>query len=166
MLNLLSGVLLLTACAYFGLQVKRVYRIRHEVFWGLYEFTTALKSEISHIKTPIEDFAQMFLNGNKGAASMLLGKYLSGLPSGYLSAEEVLLKIKSPYLSRADGAVISEFLFQLGRNGLEGELKHLERYGSEFQRRRDKAFECLKKEGDMYYKLCVLLGVALMVIVV
>jgi Stage III sporulation protein AB (spore_III_AB). len=165
-IKLLSGALLFAACAYLGLQIKRIYRLKLEVFTGLLSYATALFAEISHLKTPIKEYTEFYLKGASGAGKVIIERYLKGLSAGYESVSEVAERIKLPYLNRKEEDVISDFFFRLGRNGVDGELEHLSRYIEEFKRRRDFAADTLNKEGDMYYKLAVLLGVALMIIAV
>ena len=61
---------------------------------------------------------------------------------------------------------MSAFLHSLGKSNLENEITNTVRYLDVFNEKKSKSAIELNKKGEMYYKLFVVLGVTLMLIVV
>lgn len=156
----------MTACSYIGIGIKRIYKIRYETYSIFRRFAEVLKTEIKFLKTPLIDVIKTFCLNKKGLGYELLLKYSDGLLFGYNSISEVTQSLKSIYLTNDDVLEISTFLFALGKSDYESELINLERYLQKFLCLEAQAELALAKKGGMYYKLGVLTGVALMIIVV
>lgn len=166
MLTLIAGALLMAAMSYTGIGVKRVYRIRRDIFVDAEEFSLYLGREIKSMKTPLNQLIPEYAAGKKGEFCKMLKKYMEGLKYGYKSTGDVLNDIKSIYLCASDNLIIAGFLFALGKNDLNTELTNIERNADIFAEKNSKYAEELNKKGNLYYKLFVLLGIALMIIVV
>lgn len=166
MLEIIAGALLMTACAYGGVSIKRIFRIRRDTAAFFEEFVQLLKTEVRHLKTPVAQVIELYCAGKKGTGCDMLKKFLASRADGVLTASELKGRIKSIYLSEADNMLIASFLFALGRYDYESELMLLERYSTQFTARKKTAEDELVKKGGMYYKLGVLMGLALMIIVV
>lgn len=166
MYKLIAGALLFTASAAFGVGIKKLFRERLKTFEEFRAFTDYAEREIKCMKTPVNELAATFAKGSKGVCRASLEKYSDGLKFGYKSAEEVLEKTRSVYLSKGDNLLIASFLYGLGRNDFDAEIANIERYKSVFEEKK-RVYELeLKKNGDMYYKLFVLLGITVMLVVV
>ena len=85
---------------------------------------------------------------------------------GFCNAEEVLSDVRSNVLRDEDNLIIASFLFALGKSDLENEITNIKRYQDVFEEKKRKYESDLNKKGDMYYKLFVLLGITLMILVV
>ena len=166
MITIFAGALLMAASAYTGLAIKRIYKIRHETYMVFVQLCDALYRQINFLKTPLKDVLEAFCNNKKGLPYDLIKKYIIGLQSGYINVTEVENHLKNIYLSTDDTKEIAEFLFSLGKNDFDLELKNILSCKLRFQSLESVAMDNLEKKGGMYYKLSVLLGVALMVIVV
>lgn len=155
----------MTACAYMGIGIKRIYRTRYEVFAVFERLAIILKGEIKYHKTPLIEIINMFIYEKKGLAYDILQKYSVCLINGIKSVNELFEHTKSIFLNTEDNKVIANFLFSLGKNDIVSEIENLERYELNFKiLKQSSEVDCVKK-GNMYYKLSVLLGVALMIIV-
>lgn len=166
MLSLIAGALLMAASAYFGIGVRRVYKIRYKLFADLTGFCDYMLREVRHLKTPLSELMDAYPTGKKGLSAEILKKYSDGLRFGYGSPSEVSDKIKSVYVGFDDTLAVAGFLYGLGKGDLETELANLERYRALFGEKTAFFENELKKKGEMYYKLSVLIGITLMIIVV
>lgn len=165
MINILAGALLMTACAYIGIGIKRIYKIRNETFSTFERLIIILKGEIKHHKTPHLEVVESFIYEKKGIAYDILKKYLMCLKGGVKNIYDILDNTKTIFLSTEDNKTIANFLFSLGKNNIQSEIENLERYELCFKMLKESAEDDCVKKGNMYYKLSVLLGVALMIIV-
>ncbi len=166
MITIFAGALLMAASAYTGLAIKRIYRIRLETYSVFVQLCDTLYRQVNFLKTPLKEVLESFCNNKKGLPYELIKKYIIGLQAGYINVTEVENYLKNIYLSNQDTKNIAEFLYSLGKNDLEAELKIIQNNKMRFQSLESSASDNYEKKGGMYYKLSVLLGVALMVIVV
>ena len=107
-----------------------------------------------------------FVSSSKGAFSDSLQKFADGLPAGFKNVEEVQKTIKNVMIKEKDSLLVAAFLHSLGKSNLENEITNTVRYLDVFNEKKSKSAIELNKKGEMYYKLFVVLGVTLMLIVV
>ena len=166
MLSVLSGALLMVASSLTGIAIKRIFKVRYSYFSDVVDFLNLYKREISSLQTPLDDVIKTFLSSSKGAFSDSLQKYYSGLFSGYKNVEEVQRTIRNVTIKEKDSLDVAAFLYSLGKSNLENEITNTVRYLDVFNEKKNKFAIELNKKGEMYYKLFVVLGVTLMLIVV
>ncbi len=162
---MLAGAMLFTASSIFGISVKRIYKERCKLYGELADFTEYLDREIRCLKTPLETNISNY-GVRDGVFGTVIKKYSEGLRFGYGSADEIKVRIKSVYLKEEDNLILASFLYSLGRGDYETELTNLSRYKGIFNEKKLKSEKELKQNGDMYYKLAVTLGIAVMLLVV
>lgn len=166
MLSVVAGALLMTAAALTGLAIKKSFRTRMSVFTDACDFCAYYKREISSLKTPLDEILRAYCKEGKGVFSGIMKKYYAGMSVGFSNAEEVLSDVRSNALRDEDNLIIASFLFALGKSDLENEITNIKRYQDVFEEKKRKYESDLNKKGDMYYKLFVLLGITLMILVV
>lgn len=166
MLSVLSGALLMAASSLIGIAIKRIFRVRYAYFSDVVDFLNLYKREISSLQTPLKDVIKTFVSSSKGAFSDSLQKFADGLPAGYKNVEEVQKTIKNVMIKEKDSLLVAAFLHSLGKSNLENEITNTVRYLDVFNEKKSKSAIELNKKGEMYYKLFVVLGVTLMLIVV
>lgn len=166
MLSVLSGALLMVASSLTGIAIKRIYKVRYKYFSDAVDFLNLYKREISSLQTPLADVIKSFVIATRGAFSDALLKFSDGLSRGYASVEDVARTIKNVTLKEKDNVDVAGFLFAVGKSNLENEITNTVRYLDVFNEKKCKYANDLSKKGEMYYKLFVVLGVTLMLIVV
>jgi len=164
LLRLIAGGLLLFGMSLVGIAIKRVYKTRHEIFKGFKDFSVFLKNEIAFLKTPLENAVNAWCQGKKGHTAQILGKFLKDLKDDKVG-EDYFSKIELTHLKQNDKRDIARFLYSLGKLPLAQQLNELDRHIAYFESSEKKSAEEEKRLGGMYFKLFVLLGIALMIIV-
>ena len=163
-LRLIAGGLLGLLCCYGGVLIKRYYADREKVYRDAEQFTAELISEIGFKKTPLPVVIAQFAEGKSGKFCKTLSafgnKLGAGVPQDKAAAEEA----ESVHLRKDEKKRLKEFLEGLGKTSLGDQMNVLKRAREEFAAKRDKCAEETKRLGGMYFKLAVLVGIALIVI--
>lgn len=166
MTSVIAGALLMLAAALIGIGVKRIFCERLKIFEQFQQLTIYLEREVAHLKTPIITLLNSYVLEGKGRFCEIIKRYAEKLQYGYQSSNEIYLLTKTAYLSHADNLLIANFLFGLGKGDLQMEITNLQRFNGIFAEKTQQFKKELKQKGEMYYKLSVLVGIALMILVV
>ena len=162
-LRLIAGGILALVSSYIGLLVKKGYKENTAIYKGLKEFCDQFKTELTYEKTAVIDFCRKFSKGQR-AVSDLINEYTASLQKEGQFQRDVE-KWELAHLKSEEKQEIVTFFNGLGKSPTKEQLAFVEKYGELFKSRLANAIEQEKKKGNMYFKLFVLLGVALMVIV-
>lgn len=162
-LRFIAGGLLALISGYVGVLIKRRYRDRAALYKSACEYTQAMASELSLNKTPIPEIARKFTQGRKGEFERALEECiaLAGNSAGYDTAMD---RVNIACLKTDEKKELFGFLCSTGKSALSDQLSQVERFKEIFEQKRNKCEEESKKLGSMYFKLCVLLGLAIMLI--
>ena len=163
-LRLIAGGILALVSSYIGLLVKKGYKENTAIYKGLKEFCDQFKTELTYEKTAVIDFCGKFSKGQRGDVADLINEYTASLQKEGQFQRDVE-KWELAHLKREEKQEIVTFFNGLGKSPTKEQLAFVEKYGELFKSRLANAIEQEKKKGNMYFKLFVLLGVALMVIV-
>lgn len=161
--RLIAGGLLALICCYGGLLVKRHYAEREKLYRDAEAFAARLKSEISSRKTPLPDIISEFCEGRKGEFAKCLAafgrKLRAGVPQDRAAREEA----EETRLRKEEKRQLSDFLSALGKTALREQIAEITRAAEEFAAKRAVCAEESRRLGGMYFKLAVLVGIALIV---
>lgn len=150
------------ACSYLGVAVKRVYRTRVEFYGDVLTFLSLAASEIGYLKTPILKLLERFTPKNRHTAE-IFEKIVSALSD---NCRERILTIKSLYVKRVELNELSNYFMHAGKSELKEELNLIKALEEKVKSYHKQAIEDSKRLGDLYFKLLVLLGVTLLLIVI
>jgi stage III sporulation protein AB len=163
-LRLIAGGILALVSSYIGVIVKNGYRENTKLIKDLVLFCEEFKRELSYQKTSVIDFCNKFKEGKKSKISDLIEEYVKQLESvGQFSMD--IDKWNLAHLKNSEKQEVLAFLNGLGKSPTEEQISFVERNCALFKDRQKQAEENEKKKGNMFFKLFVLLGVAIMVIV-
>lgn len=157
--RLIAGGLLALICCYIGLLIKRRYAARVRFFKSATEFCRMIQDELAMRKTPMPEICAKYLDGRKGQFEDFLLDWCEKSKRC-----EDIDKDKCRLLKNDEVKDLNTFLCNLGKTDLKDQLSHVAHYEKCFEQ---KASECEKqneKTGSMYFKLCVLLGLAIILI--
>lgn len=160
-LRLVAGGLLALIACYVGLLIKRRYKSRAEYFKSACEFAKCAMTELGMKKTPMPDVAENFLKGRSGDFEKTVETWLDLARKGQTFAYE---NASASILKNEEKKQIADFFSALGKTSLDDQLSHIGYYENMFESKRAKCEDESKKLGGMYFKLCVLLGIAIMLI--
>ena len=154
-LRIVAGGLIALVCAYVGVLVKRRYRAREKFYCEALEYFNFFERELTFKKTPMPDINNAFSMAHSGEFAKLL-------------KEPAQLDKKSAYtyLKQAEKDSVKSALKGLGTSVYHEQLAYVKRWQAEMQESADRCGKENKKYGGMYFKLCVLLGIALLILVV
>ena len=163
-LRLIAGGLLALVSSYIGILVKNGYKEKTRIYKDLVLFTEEFKRDLSFQKTALTDFCTSFADGKKSKIKELLQEYVDELKkAGQFSRDAD--KWSLAHLKKDEKEEVLTFLNGLGKTPTAEQISFVERSGERFKERLKQAEENEKKKGNMFFKLFVLLGIALMVIV-
>ena len=158
-LRLVAGGLLALICCYIGILIKRRYKEREGVYKSALEYARVLKFELSAKKTPIPDIVAEFCRGRTGEFESALLKCVGCMSKGGGTGD---IEIKC--LKAAECKELLGYLKSFGGSALEEQLSLADRLAGFAA---DRAAECekdTKRLGNMYFRLLVLLGLAIILI--
>lgn len=161
-LRLIAGGLLALCSSYIGLVIKRRYADREKFYSSLCQFLDSAVSELSFRKTPVPQIADNFCSGRKGEFEKFIKEYVALAKEGK-SYEQMLEKLQPQHIKPDEKKEILTFLCTLGKTSLDDQLKNVNRAQAIFSQKRDELAKENKKLGGMYFKLCVLLGLAIII---
>lgn len=161
-LRLIAGGLLALICCYAGVLIKKHYKEREQFYRDAKDFTVHLASDLSFKKTPLPVSVDSFSAGKKGAFCKLLGDFIAGLRSGGGLKQDI--DVHGVKLKPDEKKQLVEFFGDLGKTSLSDQLDVIGRAEKSFEQKRAKCAEESVRLGGMYFKLAVLLGIALIVI--
>ena len=166
MLNLLAGGILFLISAYIGLAVKRHFEKRRDFFKDAVEFVDTLTDEVSFLKTPLPQIIQRFGVDKKGDFRDALLTYAEHIGSGKSTEFQPLSQaLKLSRLTDGERDIMLSFLAGLGKTDAKTQLAALKNYRARLESFREESQKKFKTTGLLAYKLGILVGIAIMIIV-
>lgn len=160
MLRLALALALFALSAYFGVHYKKRCSLRAAFYSDLYDFAIFLSEQIAYSKTPLPTIFRDFALGKTGAFSELINAYSIELAGG--TPEEYKLK----FLNEAEKNEALVFFRGLGKADAERELAKLGENKQRIKSKKEITESEVKSKGKLYFKLAVIIGIALMIIVI
>ena len=151
-------------CSYIGVLVKNGYKENTKLYKDLVQFCDNFKQELSYQKTALIDFCVGFSKEKKSKIADLLDEYVNELKKEGVFSKNVD-DWNIAHLKRGEKQDLLTFLGGLGKTPTNEQISFVEKSAEMFKSRLRNAEEEEKKKGNMFFKLFVLLGIALMVIV-
>ena len=163
-LRLIAGGILALVSSYIGFMVKNGYKENTKLMKDLVFFCDEFKRELSYQKTSVIDFCNKFKKNKKSKICDLLEEFVSQLESAGQFSKDID-KWNLAHLKTQEKQEILTFFNGLGKTPTNEQISFVEKSGALFKERQKQGEENEKKKGNMFFKLFVLLGVAIMVIV-
>lgn len=162
-LRLIAGGLIALCLSYIGVLIKRRYAKRVEFFKSASDFIGVLTTELSMRKTPVPEIIQKFLQGRNGEFETALRAWQTSAKNGEtrIAAFE---KNVIPLLKTEEKKELFDFFDGMGKTMLDEQLAHAAYYAKRFEQAKTKCEEENKRLGGTCFKLCVLLGLAVLLI--
>lgn len=155
-LRIVAGGLVALVCAYIGLLIKRRYKSREKFYEQAKDYFAFFEKELTFKKTPLPEINRQFANQNQGefATMILQGTNVDTKKDRSLA-----------FLKMEEREQAYESMRGLGKSGYQEQLAYVKRWQAEFQDKASKCSQENKKYGGMYFKLCVLVGIALLILI-
>lgn len=147
-------ILIGTFC-YIGYSIMSYFKNRKSFFNDLVSFCKSYISEIKFSKENISKIIEKFYTSYKMPFKNFLLHY-----------NQNKLIMKSNFLNNHELCEIKNFFDQLGSKDINGELLHINNYLTTFEKFSQSASQDLDKKGKLYFKLILILGALLLLIIV
>lgn len=161
MLKLICGGVIAVSLAYIGLGIKKYYKARAKLFEDCLKFVELLCDEISYAKPTLDKIIDEFLAGNQSEFTNVLKKYRQGLADGKTASD---IKISSKYLLQSERELLTDFLQNLGRFDAKTQLNNLAGYKVKIEKIKVRTEEKSNINGNMAFKLMVLAGIVVLIV--
>ena len=153
MFKIIIGIILFGLCSFVGIKIRQQFSKREKFYHDLSSFCLFLREQINFSKAPLPQIAEKFqLNCSKDFAQVL-----DGLKGG-INGEY------PKYLKEKGKVEIKSFFDRLGKSDLDSQLRLID----EHKRKIDFVYETAKndkkKKGELGYKLSLMAGIALLII--
>ena len=148
MASVLIGVLAFFSASLVGIWLKKRAISKWKFYHAFQEYLLFAAEKISSERMPRAEIDAAFRGESKDFLALLKG----GKEALSLKDEEVLS--------------VKEYLDSIGTSDAEAQLSSLRGKNSEIKRLLDTDGEKWRKDASLYFKLCVLVGVALFIILV
>lgn len=160
-LRLIAGGILAVISSYIGLMFKNRYKAREKFYSDAKNFAEILKRDVGLFEKPMPEIIKDYLPSAGAEFAELLNTYSVNIKEqnvDFSHLEKVRLK---------DGEIkdLERFFSALGKSALNEQLNLISAFYNTCDERYKVCKEETKRLGGMYFKLFVLLGVALMIIV-
>lgn len=161
MIRLICGGIIAISVAYIGLGIKKYYVSREKYFEKIIDLIEALSANISYLKKPIPNVIAEFTAGGKGELIRELNEY-----NAYLSNADYarISSIKTPLLKAVERQTVIEMLSAIGRADSKTELDMLNGYKAKFKAMHEVSVKQRATTGALAFKLSVLLGVVVLIL--
>jgi stage III sporulation protein AB len=164
-IRLIAGGILAMICSYIGVMIKRSYKNRELFYKEASQFAGSLAAELSFKKTPMPDAVEEFVKEKQSPFTDLLRSRLTAMRMGKLRSPIDEKMLHAVRLKKEECGELEDFFNELGKASLDEELAAVRRAESRFNAKHEECAGETKRLGGMYFKLLVLLGIALIFIV-
>ena len=148
-LSIFAGACLLFACAMVGLWIKKRLIARAVFYEDYYEYLLFAGEKIGYERMPIHELNTSFANRKKGTF-----------------AEYLLHRSIPAQMSSVEMTEIEEYLSEIGSTDADTQIASLHAKSAEIKRFIEKDCVKYRKDASLYFKLSVLIGVAIFIILV
>lgn len=165
MYRVIGGGLLCLASGYVGIQIQNRFKQRAEFYDDFKSYLEFSENGISAYKSPVTDILKDFscLETKSKEFSRMISE-VSAAYSG-ASGRETVSEITSKVLKKSDVKLFCDYFKNVGKTSLADELSLL-RSVKNIVSENLKIAKCeTEKKGKMYFKLSVVLGLAVMLVV-
>ena len=166
MVKLMLGLAVVAFCGFLGYFLSKKYRRRKEFFLQWAQFNDRFLTEISYYKRPIVKF--MVAYPYKGEFAVLLDYVRQSLEADGEGGRRNLLVEKEdlPFLTLDELSFIGDYFQMLGRGDTHSQKAYFNAMKAQLNAWKEKSVEEGKKYGDLYLKLGILVGIAILIIIV
>ncbi|MDE5990766.1 MAG: stage III sporulation protein AB [Clostridia bacterium] len=163
MLKLAIGGILCFISTYLGITGKRYYDKRYRYLSDFNDFLLALIDGISYSKDRLSEISKKYLASTKGLFGKNLNEFLYLIESSQ-EEDKIAKCFDCKYLKRADKEYFKEFFLTLGKLDYDTQISRLNLSKAEIEKMLSKAEKDCKSTGNLFSKLGLLLGIAIMII--
>lgn len=161
MIRLICGGIIAISVAYIGLGIKKYYVSREKYFERIIDLIEALSANVTYLKKPIPTVINEFILSGKGELIKELSEYNTYLGNADYAR---ISTIKTPLLKSTERQIVIEMFMAIGRADSKTELDMLSGYKAKFKTMHEASIKQRSTTGALAFKLSVLLGVVILIL--
>jgi len=146
-----------TAFCLLGFTIWRKYKRRRDFFADLVKFCDHLTTEINFSKNTIEQVIRRYIDTYNPMFAEVLLKYSHLLAKNSDITRENLRE----FIERED---VADFFHELGKHSSFEELEKIKSARLRFEAEYQKAHSKFSKEASIYFKICIILGIGVVIL--
>ena len=159
MAKLIVGIALVVFCGFCGYLLTKKYRVRKDFYKQYYTFNRDFLNEIAFSRRALDVWLEK--KQFSGSFETTLGSFMIALKSG----DTALETFETPdFLSEDDKLFTREYFLSLGRGDSEGQKGYFTVAEKTLTARKEAAEKDCARYCDLYVKMGVLLGLALLIL--
>ncbi len=147
--SIFAGVCVFFSCALVGLWIKRRFLRKAAFYDDYYRYLVFASEKISYERMPVAEIVESFSIGEETEFYRLL------------KGEEV-----APPITEKELSEVKKYLSAIGTTDADTQMSSLRGKCAEFKRFSEENCAKFRKDGALYFKLCVLLGVVAFILIV
>lgn len=145
-----------------GLLISKYFHTRQKFFRELCQFCENLNLKISYSKTKLEEIIKKEMQNASEEFALFLEQYLRFL-MGEIAKEDFFC-VKTRFLSSEERDGVFNFFASLGEMAKEEEMEKISFHKKTFEKISGECDKSTKKFSSLYFKLCIVFGLFLVVI--
>ena len=152
-----------SAFVFIGRWIYHAFRARKQYFESLVRFCDNLVTEIGFSKKTVAQIIQTYIDGYSLQFAQDLLSY-AGLLRRHedLTHENLVLWTG---LKTAERHIVTNFFLELGKHSVTEELEKIKKARGRFEAFRAESAEKLKRDASIYLKICILLGIGVVILI-
>jgi stage III sporulation protein AB len=159
---LLVGVFLLSVGV--GFLIYRRFRERRNFYQSLLSFCNHLEMEIGFSKRTVSEIIGAYSDGYNKNLSKTLQEFRGMIDGRVDITRESLEAVMWSELKPEERGRLLDFLYELGRAGAREECEKIKNARSVFDDSYTRATEALRRDASIYFKICILVGIGMVVL--
>ncbi len=169
-IKVLSSILIIFSCWFLGNSIANTYLERVQNIRQLQNCLQILESEIIYLSTPLPyALENVFMKGDKRVSYIfkdIKNRLVTNRNSDVLESFNYVLNSDNLGLNlkKDDIQILLNLGRVLGSSDREDQQKYFKSLGVQFSKQEKDAIEEMKKNKDMYKKLGILIGLAIVII--
>ena len=160
-LKIICIIVLFCLIVYVGYGILSYYKKRQQFYEDLSNFINYLNTEISFLKTDLVSIIDKNCNSYHSEMNDLLKFYLENI-----KAKKNNFEAKIKVLSKEENLDISNFFNSLGKTNLQEQQTCIAHYKCRFSEQKTKSEEDKNKNGLTYFKLCIVVGLGVCIVLI
>ncbi|MDR3185633.1 MAG: stage III sporulation protein AB [Christensenellaceae bacterium] len=160
MIKWIAGAALMVITFHIGFHIERYYKKRADLYNDFLDFLRYTAREISHFKTNILTIIDDYTKCKKSTFSELLGKVRDDM----INASTI--NIDTLYLKSDEIKEITKFFYSIEKSDFSSQELLLKRYDAEINEKACLFLKQKKDKGELAKKLCILLGIGIMIVLI
>lgn len=165
-MRLILGGILCFCCGFIGVSLNIYYIKRHKILSNGISFIEYLIGEIKFLNLKLSEIIENYCIDKKGVFLDLCKNYLELIKSGTCDKSNIEKLVNINYLKKQDKINLIMLFDNLGKSDCENQINFLSNYLQKMKLSAESSKKEQQTYGIMSYKLGILIGIALFIIVV